>query len=65
MTLGRGRPDVVAPKNVRHHRAVSGEARPTAVLKMVIDGRWAHDFNNPTVERNEYGELNSIVEITQ
>ena len=33
--------------------------------RMVIDGRWAHDFNNPKVERNEYGELNSIVEITE
>ncbi|MGB0715774.1 MAG: AAA family ATPase [Phycisphaerae bacterium] len=29
--------------------------------RLVIDGRWSHDLNNPDVERNEYGELNSIV----
>jgi chromosome partitioning protein len=31
--------------------------------RLVIDGRWSHDLNNPSVERNEYGELNSIVEV--
>lgn len=31
--------------------------------RLVIDGRWSHDLNNPEVERNEYGELNSIVEV--
>lgn len=33
--------------------------------RLVIDGRWSHDRCNPTVESNEYGELNSIVEITE
>ncbi len=33
--------------------------------RLVIDGRWSHDLNNPDVERNEYGELNSIVEVAQ
>ncbi len=33
--------------------------------RLVIDGRWVHDQNNPTVETNEYGELNSIVEVTK
>ena len=31
--------------------------------RLVIDGRWRHDPNNSIVERNEYGELNSIVDI--
>ena len=31
--------------------------------RLVIDGRWSHDQNNPTIETNEYGELNSIVEV--
>jgi chromosome partitioning protein len=31
--------------------------------RLVIDGRWSHDVYNPQVETNEYGELNSIVEI--
>ena len=31
--------------------------------RLVIDGRWSHDLHNPRVETNEYGELNSIVEI--
>jgi chromosome partitioning protein len=29
--------------------------------RLVVDGRWAHDPNNPNLERNEYGELNSVV----
>jgi len=33
--------------------------------RLVVDGRWLHDFHNPAVEQNEYGELNSIVEISQ
>lgn len=33
--------------------------------RLVVDGRWSHDENNPAIERNEYGELNSIVEVTQ
>ncbi|MCP4250158.1 MAG: hypothetical protein GY778_24205, partial [bacterium] len=31
--------------------------------RLVIDGRWSHDAANPHVETNEYGELNSIVEV--
>ena len=31
--------------------------------RLVIDGHWSHDLHNPRVETNEYGELNSIVEI--
>ncbi len=33
--------------------------------RMVVDGRWSHDRNNPMIESNEYGELNSVVEVTQ
>ena len=33
--------------------------------RLVIDGRWSHDVHNPVIETNEYGELNSIVEISQ
>jgi len=33
--------------------------------RLVVDGRWSHDQHNPVVETNEYGELNSVVEITQ
>jgi len=33
--------------------------------RLVVDGRWSHDENNPAIERNEYGELNSIIEVTQ
>lgn len=29
----------------------------------VIDGRWSHDDRNPFSELNEYGELNSVVEV--
>ncbi len=31
--------------------------------RLVIDGRWSHDANNPEAETNEFGELNSIVEV--
>jgi 1,4-alpha-glucan branching enzyme len=31
--------------------------------RLVVDGRWTHDVRNPNVETNEFGELNSIVEI--
>ena len=33
--------------------------------RLVIDGRWSHDRANPTVETNDYGELNSIVEVAK
>lgn len=33
--------------------------------RLVIDGRWSHDHNNPAVETNDYGELNSVVEVTK
>ncbi len=33
--------------------------------RLVVDGRWSHDIHNPTIETNEYGELNSVVEIKQ
>ncbi len=33
--------------------------------RLVVDGRWSHDVYNPTIETNEYGELNSVVEIKQ
>ncbi len=31
--------------------------------RLVIDGRWSHDIHNPRVETNEYGELNSVVDV--
>jgi len=31
--------------------------------RFVIDGRWSHDASNPSVERNQYGEMTSILEI--
>jgi len=33
--------------------------------RLVVDGRWSHDVYNPTIETNEYGELNSVLEIIQ
>lgn len=33
--------------------------------RLVVDGRWSHDVFNPAIETNEYGELNSVVEIRQ
>lgn len=32
--------------------------------RLVVDGRWSHDQHNPVIETNEYGELNSVIEIT-
>lgn len=31
--------------------------------RMVVDGRWSRDLNNPEVESNEYGEINSVVDV--
>jgi chromosome partitioning protein len=31
--------------------------------RLVIDGRWSHDQANPLVETNEFGELNSLVDV--
>ena len=31
--------------------------------RLVVDGRWSHDESNPLCETNEFGELNSIVEV--
>jgi len=31
--------------------------------RLVIDGRWSHDAYNPCIETNEYGELNSVVDV--
>ena len=31
--------------------------------RLVVDGRWGHDSENPVSEVNEYGELNSVVEV--
>ncbi len=33
--------------------------------RLVIDGRWSHDTENPMMETNEYGELNSIIEVAK
>jgi len=33
--------------------------------RLVIDGRWSHDHHNPLVEANEYGELNSVLEVAE
>jgi 1,4-alpha-glucan branching enzyme len=33
--------------------------------RLVVDGRWSHDQNNPVVEANEYGELNSVLEVAK
>ncbi len=33
--------------------------------RLVVDGRWSHDVYNPAIETNEYGELNSVLEIIQ
>jgi chromosome partitioning protein len=33
--------------------------------RLVVDGRWSHDQHNPIIEANEYGELNSIVEVNK
>jgi len=31
--------------------------------RMVVDGRWSHDPHNPNTETNEFGELNSLLDI--
>jgi chromosome partitioning protein len=31
--------------------------------RLVIDGHWSHHADNPRSERNEYGDLNSVLEI--
>lgn len=31
--------------------------------RLVVDGRWEYDRENPMIETNEYGETNSIVEV--
>lgn len=31
--------------------------------RLVVDGRWAYDRENPNTETNEYGEINSVVEV--
>lgn len=33
--------------------------------RLVVDGRWCHDQHNPLVEVNDFGELNSVVEISR
>jgi len=33
--------------------------------RLVVDGRWSHDHHNPLVEANEYGELNSVLEVAE
>ncbi len=59
------------PHTTPMQRAVNGDFEARIRLpkgryryRLVIDGRWSHDLNNPTAERNEYGELNSIAEVT-
>ena len=58
-----------------------GEMRPTEVdgvwerefrlppgryaYRLIIDGRWVSDPANPYVENNPYGELNSVVELSE
>jgi chromosome partitioning protein len=32
--------------------------------RLVVDGRWSPDVDNPNVEKNEYGEVNSVVEVS-
>ncbi len=31
--------------------------------RLVIDGRWAYDRDNPLLEASEYGEINSVIEV--
>ena len=31
--------------------------------RLVVDGHWSHDLHNPDAETNEYGELNSVIEV--
>ncbi len=32
--------------------------------RLVVDGRWMHDKSNPQVETNEFGELNSVLNVS-
>lgn len=32
--------------------------------RLIVDGRWIHDKHNPNVETNEFGELNSVLEVS-
>lgn len=32
--------------------------------RVVVDGRWSHDKSNPEIETNQYGEWNSIVNVS-
>ena len=32
--------------------------------RMVVDGHWSHDEANPNVESNQYGDWNSVVDVT-
>jgi len=32
--------------------------------RLVVDGQWMHDKDNPNVETNEFGELNSIIRVS-
>lgn len=69
-TAGSGRMNPAPGSNPAD--AVSTNAEFEARLKLprgryryrlVVDGRWSHDRFNPRVETNEYGELNSVVEV--
>ncbi len=31
--------------------------------RVVVDGRWSHDERNPHFETNEFGEINSVIEV--
>jgi len=33
--------------------------------RLVVDGRWSHDPYNSYVEANPFGELNSVVEVSE
>jgi chromosome partitioning protein len=32
--------------------------------RLVVDGRWTHDKGNPRTETNEFGELNSVLQVS-
>jgi hypothetical protein len=32
--------------------------------RLVVDGQWMHDKDNPNVETNEFGELNSVIRVS-
>lgn len=56
------------PHTTPMHRGGNGEFEARLRLpkgryryRLVVDGRWSHDQANPNMERNEYGELNSVV----